>query len=161
MKNLPIKALLGFCLLALSEFTFAQITTNCLQESGVTTCKAVESGVNVMNMKCNSHESGISCGGDYTDKTTSQLQMDCQHTESRVTCRGHDSDNTKFQLSCLNNGSGLLKCNISDNQGESLMALCKLDAHGLPNCSAVDNDNQSHKINCSTTGNNQRSCITD
>lgn len=145
--------------LMLVNVSYAQIVTNCVEESGAMMCKASESNVNLMNVKCNSKDGKTNCSGDYTDKTTSSLQLKCEPALSGVHCSGATGDGTTFKLACTNDGSDL-KCDISDNKGESAIMNCKIGTDGLPNCSAAGNDGSAYKISCNKNGNN-KSCVTN
>lgn len=153
------KIIVIFCSIFFITLSNAQITTNCIEESGNTICNATESSVNVMNVKCNSTDNKTSCSGDYKDKTTSQLQMDCHHTIDGINCSGSATDGTKFNLSCLN-GDNLMKCSISDNAGESITMNCKVGVNGIPNCTGHDSDGVEHNISCKGNG-NSKSCTTN
>lgn len=146
-------------ILAIINSAYAQIVTNCTEESGAMMCKASESNVNLMDMKCKSQNGKTNCSGNYVDKTSSSLHLKCEPALSGVHCSGAASDGTTFKLACTNDGSDL-KCDISDNKGESATMNCKIGSDGLPNCSAAGNDGSAYKISCNKNGNN-KSCITE
>lgn len=149
------------CITLFTSVASAQVVTNCHEESGITSCKATESNVNLMNVQCSSTNGKTSCAGDYKDKTTGKLQMYCDHGESGINCNGSASDGTKFSLSCLDQKNDLMKCNIADNQGESLSMSCKMGKNGMPNCFGADNDGQKHEVACTISSNGQKTCTTN
>lgn len=159
MKNL----IMSFGLLLMVCMTNADVVTKCNVESGVTSCQAVESLNQVLDIKCQPNALGqTSCSGSYVDKVPAQLKMDCKHGKpGDIECNGTTTDGTSFFMACLKTSSKDVKCSVSDNQGESLSMLCALGKNGMPNCFGLDNQGEKHKINCSGKAGESTSCVTN
>jgi hypothetical protein len=74
VKNL----IMSFGLFLMVCMANADVVTKCNVESGVTSCQAVESLNQVLDIKCQPNALGqTSCSGSYVDKVPAQLKMDC------------------------------------------------------------------------------------
>lgn len=154
---------IGLLLCVIANFSFADISASCKNESGNITCSARESDTSFADMKCQQQTDGqTTCKGSYQDLSSIGLDMSCNHLKNgNVKCSGGTENGYKFSMSCTKKSINAknMDCSISDNLGSSLSLNCGIDSNGgMPNCFGTDNNGEDVSVNCLDDGTGNPSC---